>query len=247
MNDFILCEKHNYQRKFITSRIIMGKEFKAYEECPYCLKEKEVEKERIEIKKLYDKLDKSNIGRKYYPLTFKNLEIVSQSFKTAKNRAEKYCQNFDECFKRGLGIYFYGDNGRGKTALIACIFKELIKKGYEPYLTTMNELQGDIINNRVNLDDIKAKKILALDDIGSESYVKGDDTKWINELLFEIVAYRDKNLLPTLFTSNHKVSELMDNGVMKKTVERISTLGTAKIEIVSDKSFRVNKEVKLPF
>ncbi len=247
MNEFKLCEKHNYQRKYLKSMYSMGQEFKYYEPCPECAKERAEEEAKKELKKLYDKLDSSNIGRKYYPLTFRTLQIVSPSFEIAKTRAEKYCEKSNECLKRGLGIYFFGDNGRGKTALIACMFKELIKQGYKPYITTMNELQNDIINNRVKLDDIQTKQILCIDDIGSESYLKGDDTKWINELLFEIVSYRDKNLLSTLFTSNHEVAKLLDNGVMKKTVERISTLGTVKLEIVSDKSFRSNKETKIPF
>lgn len=247
MNDFILCEKHNFKKNLISSKIMMGKEFKAYEECPYCLKEKEEEIAKEELKKLYSKLDKSNIGRKYYQLTFKTLQIPSASFQIAKERAEKYCKNAKECLTRGLGIYFYGNNGRGKTALIACMFKELIKQGYNPYITTMNELQDDLVNNRIKLEDVKNKKILCIDDIGTESYTKNENVNWINEILFEIVSYRDKNLLSTLFTSNYELADLLDNGMMKKTVERISTLATAKIKIITDKSFRVNKETEIPF
>ena len=237
----------------INSRIVLGKEIKAYETCPYCLKEKQEEEEREELKKMYSKLDASNIGRKYYPLTFRNLEIPSKSFEIAKSRAEKYCENFEECSKRGLGIYFYGNNGRGKTALIACMFKELIKQGYEPYITTMYELQDDIINNRISLEDVRSKKILCVDDIGTESYCKNGDVNYTNQLLFEIVSYRDKNLLSTLFTSNYKIAGddkekgLLENGMMKKTVERISTLSTVKIEIQTDCSFRANKEKNIPF
>lgn len=246
-DDFIMCEKHNFKRVLLDTKMVMGRELKVYKSCPYCLSEKEKIEKEYELKKLYDKLDSSNVGRKYYPLTFKNIKIVSPSFKIAKERAEKYCINAKECFDRGLGIYFFGDNGRGKTAIISCMFKELIKKDFKPYITTMNELQNNIINKKITLNDVMKKQFLCIDDIGTENYLKNNDVNWTNELLFDIVSYRDKNMLPTLFTSNHEIADLWDIGLMTKTIERISALSSANIEIKTPNSFRDNKVDNIPF
>ena len=247
MTDSIMCKKHNYERKYLKSMYSMSREIKYYAPCPYCAKERQEEEEKEELKKLYDNLNLSNIGRKYYPLTFSNLKKISPSFEDAKKRAIKYCEVAQVCKEKGLGIYFFGDNGRGKTTLMACMIKELIKKGYKPYFTTLIELQENIFNKLITIEEVKNKDFLFIDDIGTESTTKNNDVSWIGEKLFEIVSHRDKELLPTIFSSNFKISELIDKGVMKKTAERISTLGTVKLEIVSEESFRNNKEIDIPF
>lgn len=241
--------------KKIGEKEVIGRTFEIFEDCVNCeenLKKQKVQ-EIVEIKKkkrqeMYDKLVASNIGRKYYHNTFDNMELVSPSFENALNRAKKYCENIQECLNRGLGIYFFGKNGRGKTAIVSCMIHELIKLGYSPYFTTLGELQDDIINRRKTKEEIKSKQILFLDDIGTEKATSKEEISFSNDLLFEIVLYRDKNLLPTIFTSNLLISELFKHGIMLKTIERIKTLGTAKIEIITPASFRLKEEKqKIPF
>ena len=233
---------------------ILGKEIEVLEECENCKrikaeeeKQKEKERQQAEKQKMFDSLISSNIGRKYYNLTFDKLEQVSPSFTDAMNRIKKYCEVSKTCKDRGLGIYLFGDNGRGKTALIACMFKELIKQGYKPYTTTLNELQDNLINSRITLEEIKNKDFLCLEDIGTESSTKGLDPNWISQILFDITNHRDKELLPTLFTSNIPVSGLERKGIMKKTIERIAILGTVKLEIVSNESYRLKELKNIPF
>lgn len=249
------CPICGAELKKIGERDVFGKTFEIFEDCVSCEEnlKKQKEQEAIELEKkkrqeMYDKLIQSNIGRKYYHNTFDKMELVSSSFENALNRAKKYCENIQECVKRGLGIYFFGKNGRGKTAIVSCMIHELIRLGYSPYFTTMGELQDDIINQRITKEEIKTKQILFLDDIGTEKATSKEEISFSNELLFEIVLYRDKNLLPTIFTSNLLVSELFKHGIMLKTIERINTLGTAKIEVATPSSYRLKEEKqKIPF
>lgn len=238
----------------VGQREVLGKVYDIVEDCQVCLRraaEKE-EAEKLEAikthrREMYDSLIASNVGRKYYRVMFDTVEMVSESFEKARARAQKYCEVHETCKEHGYGIYFYGDNGRGKTALMACMIHELIRLGNECYITSISELGDNIINKRVDLEKVKNIAFLFLDDIGSEKTMNGEQTTWLNDKLFEIVAHRDKGMLPTIFSSNVQPSDLLKNGVMKKTVERISSMSTAKLEIVTDNSYRSRKTESIPF
>lgn len=248
------CPICGHDLKVIGQKESMGMKFDITEECSNCAR---LEAEKIETKRLarvkaerlemYDRLQSSNVGRKYYRHVFDSLEMVSESFKTAHDRAKKYCEVSNICKDKGYGIYFFGNNGRGKTALMACMIHELIRQGYECYLTNLSELGDDIINKRVDLDKIKKIDFLFLDDIGSERATKGDDNTWLNDKLYDLVSARDKEMLPTVFSSNVQIGDLIDMGVMKKTVERISSMATVKLEIITDNSYRMKKDEEIPF
>lgn len=246
------CKTCGSELKMIGTKEVMGRSFNIFEDCVKCKETLEQEKvlkqeelKQQERKKMYDKLVQSNIGRRYYHNNFETMEIVSPSFETALKRSKRYCEVADKVKAKGQGIYFYGDNGRGKTGIVACMVKALIKNGYSPYVINLVELTGDLINDRVDIEDIKTKDFLFVEDIGSENVSKGSDPNWISEKLFEIVLYRDKELLPTCFTSNIKVADLLKMGMMKKIVERISTLSTVKLEIITPQTYREKKEVAL--
>jgi len=249
MTDSKLCPKCGSPLKAIETKYVpfLKREVTSYEDCKVCqqneLKEK-VEKER---KALFEKLIESNVGRKYFRLIFDNLEPNGETFQVAVNRARKYCEVSSTCKDKGMGIYFYGNNGSGKTTIMACMIKELIKQHYSCYIINSIELAQGMIDNTLKIDTIKNKDFLFIDDIGTEKSTKNNDTSWISEKLFEIIAYRDKEMLPTIFSSNMKISELLKNGMMKKTVERIFSLATVNLEIITKESFRLKKEIEIPF
>lgn len=226
---------------------LLGREVTSYEDCKVCEKNElkaKVEKER---KALFEKLIESNVGRKYFRLIFDNLEPNGETFQIAVNRARKYCKVANTCKDKGLGIYFFGNNGSGKTTIMACMIKELIKQNYTCYIINSIELAQGLIDNTLKIDKIKNIDFLFLDDIGTEKSIKNNDTSWISEKLFEIISYRDKEMLPTIFSSNMKISELLKNGMMKKTVERIFSLATVNIEVITRESYRLRKELEIPF
>ncbi|MBK5262995.1 MAG: ATP-binding protein [Peptostreptococcaceae bacterium] len=223
---------------------MLGKDFPITEECENC---KKIEKQESE-KNLRAKLIKANIGSRYLNLEFSNLIDVSQSFYNAKQSAIKYCKSSGVCKKKGLGMYLFGDNGRGKTAIEACILKELARQGYSIYLTNLTEVVDKIFKNELKLSFLKDVDFLVIDDIGSEKMTKtGLDETFVAEKSNELISSREKDLKPTLFTSNLSISSLLKVGYLKKIVERIYSLSTRIIEIESDESYRMRPVNELPF
>ena len=243
------CPKCGSELKAIETKYVpfLHKEITSYEDCKVCEQNEikaKVEKER---KALYEKLIESNVGRKYFRLIFDNLEPNGESFKIATDRARKYCQVANTCKDKGMGIYFYGNNGSGKTTIMACMIKELLKQHYSCFIINSIELAQGMIDHTLKIETIKNIDFLFLDDIGTEKSTKNDDTSWISEKLFEIISYRDKEMLPTLFSSNMKISDLYKRGMMKKTVERIYSLSTVSLEVITDGSFRLIDKIDIPF
>jgi primosomal protein DnaI len=243
---FIKCPACGHKLKVIKFRYVelLKKEFPITEECSNC------KKNEIENKELNLKLDlkKANLGSRYLNVNFSQLEEVSQSFLKAKQSSINYCKALNTCKKRGLGMYLFGDNGRGKTALVACMLREIAKQGYSIYLTNLSEVTEKIYKNEIKLSFLKKVDFLVIDDIGSERMFKtGNDETFVADKANEIIASREKDLKPTLFTSNLSISSLFKVGYTKKTIERISSLSTRVFEIQTNESYRLRKIKEIPF
>ena len=61
---------------------------------------------------------------------------------------------------------------------------------------------------------LKECGVLVLDDIG----VEGDKQDWINNAIFRLIDFRDKNILPTIYTSNYEMDKLPGDA---RTIDRI--------------------------
>lgn len=249
INDSKICPVCGTELKAIETKYVtlLKRNVTSYEDCKVCEQNELKAKVERERKLLFEKLIESNVGRKYFRLIFDNLTPNGDSFQNAVNRARKYCEVANTCKDKGMGIYFYGNNGSGKTTIMACMIKELLKKHYSCYIINSIELAQGMIDNTLKINEIKDIDFLFLDDIGTEKSIKNDDTSWISEKLFEIIAYRDKEMLPTIFSSNMTISELLKNGMMKKTVERIFSLSTVSLEVITNGSFRLRDTTEIPF
>ena len=218
--------------------------FYVLEPCPKC-QQIEEENEKINYRQA---LIKSNVSDEFQDKSFEDMEDLSPSFTMAKSRAMKYCKNAKACKEGGYGIYFYGDNGRGKTALMSCMVHELVKQKYSCYIAKFEEMSKKIFNKKLTIEFLQQVDFLFIDDIGTERIIKNDDNLWITGLMFQVIDYREANKKPTIFTSNKKISELIKVGYMVKLVERMVKLGTVKLEIETPVSYRlIKKEVDLPF
>lgn len=240
------CPVCKHPLKVIDYRYVemLQKYFPITEECNFC-KNQEILNQKYNLRKT---LEKANVGSRYLNLDFSQMEEVSQSFVKVKLSAMNYCKALTTCKKRGLGIYLYGDNGRGKTALVVCMLREIAKQGYSIYLTNFTEVTDKLFKNEIKLPFLKKVDFLVIDDIGSERMFKtGTDETFIADKANEIIASREKDLKPTLFTSNLSISSLFKAGYTKKTIERISSLSTRVLEIQTNESFRLRKQKELPF
>lgn len=222
-----------------------------------CLEEKwEAEEKQAKQKKHFDDvnrlLENSQMSKSMYTAKFDTTDLArDKSFITAYQRAKKYCEIYRESKSNGYGIYFYGDTGVGKTHLMACIVNYLANK-YIPsilltesdimqmYLATFNgkDTEANITNKLVNVE------FLLIDDIGTQKYTRSGDDTYMQGKMFDILDKRCAAKMPTIFSSNHSISELADRGILEKTADRIAAMSTAVIKIEGD-SYRIKKRKEM--
>ncbi|MDQ0208082.1 primosomal protein DnaI [Alkalicoccobacillus murimartini] len=110
----------------------------------------------------------------------------------------------------GMGLYFYGKFGVGKTYLMGAIANELKERNIETFIIYtpdfFREMRQSIGDGtfQEKLDAVKKAKVLILDDIGAET-----TSSWTrDDVLGAILQHRMLEKLPTLFTSNYDYDEL---------------------------------------
>lgn len=213
------------------------------------------EHERI-LKKAQELKEKSLLGKRYQGVMFDNTEISSREFGTVYKRMKQYCNVADTVLSRGIGVYLYGDKGRGKTHLTACMVNELTSRLHSVLFTNFSEISQEIRETFGNSDKKESElmsklanvEFLFIDDFGTEKVAKGNEDMWLQGKIYDIINDRYVNNMPTIFTSNYSLRELVENrGVADKTVDRIMEMTEIiKLEGVSyRKILRQNRE--LPF
>lgn len=116
-----------------------------------------------------------------------------------------YAKNFGVSLRhRGIGMYFYGTTGSGKTRLACAVANALIQQQVPVVMWNVPSLlealkaaydgQGTAAEI---LRDAHHATLLILDDLGSEK-----PTEWTRNTLYELLNSRIENVLPTIVTSN---------------------------------------------
>lgn len=157
-----------------------------------------------------------NIPQRFWDKSSKD---VKQSKEKFNDVVVKYCQNINKVLKNGLGIYFSGDNGTGKTLFMSIIAKNIAyKTNYSVYYVTMPQLIQDIYRTN-GFDDKSRSQRLDLD-----NYLLNSDFLFIDELgkenltpmtrtyIESVLRHRHDNKLPILIASNLSVSDLSIEG-----------------------------------
>ena len=193
----------------------------------------------LNLKKLKDM---SLLGERYKNASFDKLDLNRpDDFKTAVKRCKTYCEKWQEVKKNGLGIYLYGDVGTGKSLLTACIgnylldkmvsvlftnFFEIAKHIKQTFNYNNSETEEQFINRLTDVD------LLIIDDIGTEILVKNGEKTWLQDKIYDVINARYVEQKPTIFSSNESLTELVEKcGLMKKTVDRIASMSTARIKL----------------
>lgn len=247
-DDEFLNEGLIYCKKCFTPRICFSEDGEYSARCLCsCQAQKEKQKEILAIEekkllKISEFKKNSLLGKRYENSQFESLDLNRpQSFLNAVKRCKKFCENWHIVKESGSGIYFFGSTGTGKTELTACIANNLISKFVPVLVTNFLEIskrlrdayskgditECDIIQKLVDID------LLIIDDLGAEKIVKyGDKDSFMQEKIYDIINRRYINKMPTLFTSNYSIEQLMkERGIEQRTVDRISEMSTAVIKL----------------
>lgn len=139
-------------------------------------------------------------------------EIINDtpSRKNALGAVLDFIQAYQEDPRQAQGLYLTGPFGTGKTFLLGALANYLVSQDVAVtmihYPTYANHMKDTMHDHRTQLEvnEIKHKPILMIDDIGAES-----NNAWLrDDILGVILEYRMKEQLPTFFTSNFTMEEL---------------------------------------
>lgn len=216
--------------------------------------EEETNREKqVRIKSL---MKNSLMDEKFAESTFENWDF-EKGPKTMHELGKRFCQNFNEVKRKGLGLLIHGEPGNGKTYLSSSIANELLSKGTpvicvsvdgllsrikETYSKWGQQAEQDIIRGLQNAD------LLIIDDLGTE---KSSD--WSISTIYNIIDGRYRQRLPLIITTNLKINSDEINGELadrygRRTEDRILEMCTPVLNkaksIRVDEAKRKTKELK---
>lgn len=126
----------------------------------------------------------------------------------------------------GGSLYLWGGNGTGKTTLAAAIARRLLDRqplmiGSVQLLIELQSTYGTPDREADILEKYSSAPILIIDDLGKEQ-----QTDWTASRLYAIVDARYGRMLPTVVTSNFRLSDMLgrmrDQSTAMAIVSRLS-------------------------
>lgn len=147
----------------------------------------------------------------------------------------KYVTNHSRFIKRGMGLYFSGTHGTGKTLLATLVLKELVKFGYTCWSTTfaqtiemMTAGWGDKAEKEYFQRKFLGSEVLLLDDVGRER--RGGKVQLAETTFDAILRQRVQEGRATFITTNLDATELEEGYgaavlslVREKSLEQVFT------------------------
>lgn len=128
-----------------------------------------------------------------------------------RDATHPWAQKMADSAAAGQGFYITGPNGTGKTTLAMAAGLLLVEAGIKVYAVSTYDLMDAMRTRKAEDRDVFDRaancKVLILDDLGKEA----SNTAYACERLFAIIDKRDKAMLPTIITSNYRLSEIAKN------------------------------------
>lgn len=153
--------------------------------------------QQLQLCKLYLS---SGIGVPYQRLNWDDFEGADEIVE----HLSKYLLDHKRFIDRGIGLFFQGPRGVGKTMLCILAMKELIQRGYKCFAATAQDTI-DLLNASWHSDadheyfhqKFMGSQVVLLDDLGRER-----ETKWAAPTFDNIVRGRVQAGRPTFITTN---------------------------------------------
>lgn len=124
-----------------------------------------------------------------------------------------YLENWEEIKHKGLGYYFWGNVGAGKTYTAAILANELMRRHFVEVLflkmpEAVARIKRTFGEDKKNPDKdlfekMKEVEMLILDDLGIEKV-----SDWLADEIYQVVEHRYSHNLPMIITSNQSIDDL---------------------------------------
>lgn len=139
--------------------------------------------------------------------------------------AKRYCEQWEKVKAENIGLIFYGDTGRGKSFLAACIANALIDKKVKVIYRTESDILDEIWDAKEKtsyIDRIATVPLLIIDDFGTRR-----ESSYAVEQFKKIIDKRYYSELPTIFTTNLIPDDFdkAKNIDEKRIYERVKAMG----------------------
>lgn len=209
----------------------LKKSFKDY--CPTCLKEngctyvwggQKVQCDCQQQLNLHKHYLWAGIGSTYQRLDWGDFEGDDKIVQALA----VYVENRKRYLARGVGLFFTGDYGVGKTMLANLVLKEFVREGYRCYATTFSSVVEMFTagwksssEQRYFQDRFIGSEVVLLDDVGRELRTRSK----LSETTFDdILRQRVQAGRPTNITTNLTLNELEEG------------YGSAVLSLIREKS-----------
>ena len=130
---------------------------------------------------------------------------------------QKYCSNFKLCLQKSNGLILIGNIGTGKSYAASAIANTILLDGFSVKYITANYFFNEIkstFKKQVNrtdqqiIDTYSKFNLLIIDEVDIGCGSQSELSTFEKHSLFTIINKRYERLLPTIVTSNAKISEL---------------------------------------
>lgn len=149
----------------------------------------------------------ANIPEDYWDCDFCNY----QGPELPRNKSIQYLSQLGVMTDKGIGLFYVGSYGPGKTTLAMIVMKYLVRARWDVYCTSLGEIVETIQRSWKNDEEFdligKARRttFLFIDDVGKEH--KGQ-SGFVERVFDNLIRHRVQHRLPTFLTSNFTKSEL---------------------------------------
>ena len=135
--------------------------------------------------------------------------------KEVSDSLKAYVEDFPKMKEEGKGLCLFGEVGRGKSFLAACVGNALIDKGIPVLFTSFLDIEAELHSRDADRSAFTKMMnkfpLIIIDDLGVER-----TTPYMQEVVYSIIDSRDKSGLPLICTTNLSNTELKSPKTMNE-------------------------------